>query len=179
LLGVSGSGKSIVARRLLAAGFTRLRFADPIRDMLAAGFGCTVHEIDGDQRNEPQRRFGGHNVQTLMHKLSHDWGRHRIHTDIFAIEYQRRCALIDSGYILTDDLQRPNEAAAVRDAGGIIVRIVRPGLEMPTKGARIAFQQQQAIKADLELVNDKGADALAALADRFLTSLDAQLASAA
>lgn len=174
LLGVAGSGKSIVTRRLLAAGFTRVRFGDAARDMLTAGFGCLPSEIDGDDRDLAQRRFGGHSVLSLMQSLTHDWGRASIHSDIWANEWRRRIAPLD-GFVFADDLQRVNEAAEVREAGGIIVRITRPGYA-PARQGRL--HQQARITADLELLNEGPAKLLAST-EQFIDGLNARLASAA
>jgi hypothetical protein len=173
LLGVSGSGKSIVARRLLHNHhFNRVRFGDAARDMLRSGFGLTDHDIDGPGRDRPRPELGGHTVLNLMHTLSHDWGRGGIHSDLWVHEWKRRIALL-TGFVLSDDLQRANEAAAVRDAGGIVVRITRPGY-VPAHEA--ALHRQARIVSDVELVNE-GPEALAALADRFVITLTEQLAS--
>jgi hypothetical protein len=179
LLGVSGSGKSIVTRRLLAANFHRIRFGDAARDMLTAGFGCSPHEIDGDERNQAQARFGGHTVQSLMRSLTHDWGRGSIHSDIWVNEWRRRVDAValrhPEPFILSDDLQRPNEAAAVRAVGGIVVRITRPGYS-PASGAML--HRQAEISADIELLND-GPEKLAVITEQFLSGLDSALASIA
>lgn len=174
LVGVPGSGKTLVARCMIAAGFHRVRFADAAREMLVAGFGCTPHEIDGDQRDTPQRRFGGHTVKSVMHALTHDFGRRQIHSDIWVNEWRRRTAKLD-GFVLTDDLQRPNEAAAIRDAGGIIVRITRPNY---TAASEAVVQRLAKIGHDLELLND-GPDQLIKVAEQFLAGLDQALASKA
>lgn len=172
LLGVGGSGKTVVARRLLAANFHRVRFADAARDMLSAGFGSSPHEIDGDQRDIQQARFGGHSTSSIMRSLIHDWGRSGVHSDIWVHEWRRRVGRIGvehgDAFVLTDDLRRPNEAAAVRDAGGVIVRITRPGY-IPLTGAS-SLHRQAEIKADIELINE-GPDKLALLADQFLAGL--------
>jgi hypothetical protein len=181
LLGVSGSGKSIVARRLLASGFQRVRFGDAARDMLSGGFGCTPHEIDGDQRNIPQTRFGGMTVQNLMQSLTHDWGRGGVHSDIWANEWRRRVSLLRPplpGHkilVLSDDLQRPNEAAAVREAGGIVVRITRPGYVPANPGA---FHKQARITHDVELINE-GPEKLVRVTETFVQGLGEWLASIA
>jgi hypothetical protein len=173
LLGVGGTGKTFAARRLLQDhGLIRLRFSDPQRDMLKAGFALEDHQIDGPGRDEPQDRFGGFAVKDLLQTLSHKWGRVTVHSDIWVNEWKRR-AVRAQGIILADDLQRPNEAAAVRAVGGIIVRITRPNFE---PGQRDIVSSQARIAHDIEMINH-GPEKLAVLIDHFAAELTGRLAS--
>lgn len=173
MLGVPGSGKTAVARRMMAAGFHRVRFADPARDMLAAGFGCTDEEIDGATRERSQRRFGGQSVQFLMWSLIEEWGRRGVHSDLFNYEWRRRVDDVgrrnadSQAYVVSDDLRRPCEAAAVRTAGGIIVRVTRPGYLPPSAHAAAKALR---IDADIELTN-RSPEGLAVQTDAFIKSL--------
>lgn len=167
LLGVSGSGKSIVSRRLLEDhAFTRLRFGDPIRDMLKAGFGLSDYDIDGQGRTISRGRFGGNTPGTLVQTLSHDWGRGSIHSAIWVNEWRRRAAAL-SGFVLADDLQRRNEADAVRAMGGIVVRVTRPDYIPMDENT---LQRQSEIVEDIELIN-RGPDRLRALTDQLFEEL--------
>lgn len=173
LLGLPGSGKFAVAKRLAAAGFHRLRFADPAREMLAAGFGCSAHEIDGEARDRAQRRFGGNSVQFLMSSLIEEWGRHNVHSDVWNNEFRRRVDALAAAnpdkttYIVTEDLRRPGEAATVRHIGGIIVRVTRPDY---TPQSPYAAAKMARIEADIDFTNS-APDALAAQTDAFIKSL--------
>lgn len=158
---------------MIAAGFQRVRFADPARDMLAAGFGLSADDIDGQSRERSQRRFGGNSVQFLMSSLIEEWGRRAVHTDLFNHEYRRRVEALASAAegpvsIVTEDVRRPGEAATIRDMGGIVVRITRPGYvpSSPHGAAKMAH-----IEADLEFVI-RSPDMLIAQTDAFLKSLD-------
>jgi hypothetical protein len=169
LLGVSGSGKSIVTRRLLNDhGFQRLRFTDPVRDMLHAGFGLTEDEIAGEPGKRPQDRFGNFSAMHLHRSLCEDWARMTVHSDLLVNEWERRLAPLD-GFVLVDDLQRPNEAAAVRRAGGIVIHVDRPGWA-PKGGSRKGMSATVHIPHDLQLVN-LGTDALASETDRLALQL--------
>jgi hypothetical protein len=75
-----------------------------------------------------------------------------------------RKALVDSGNdapadrdprpVVVTDVRYPNEADAIRDAGGILVRIVRPGVDDgDTHASETALDDYD---ADLELINDGG-----------------------
>lgn len=174
LLGVGGSGKAFVTRRLVEVyGFTHLRFGDAIRDMLAAGFGVAEDEFDNFAKKQPVGRFGGHTLANMMQTLTHDWGRGQIHSDLWTREYERRLGALE-GFVVTDDLQRENEVAAVRDGGGLVVRITRPGYTPSNRGVLL---RQARLVHDLELVNE-GLDGLCQSVDRFVEGLNETLALA-
>lgn len=175
LLGVSGSGKSIVTRRLVERhGFTRIRFIDPVRDMLKAGFGLTDEFLDSYQRNQAQARFGGRTLDNMLSSLS-QWSREHVHADACANEWRRRVDAAGSDWIVADDVMRPNEAAAVRAAGGLVVRVTRPNF---TPRDHVKAQRLAVIPADMELVNH-GPDELAGLTDRFIQGLHLHLTKGA
>ena len=165
LLGVPGSGKSVIARRLHDEhGFGRVRFGDPLRDMLRAGFQLTDEEIDGDASRHGQARFGGCTPHHMIVTLANQWARASVHTNLLCTEWRRRVDRL-GGLILTDDLQRANEAEAVRDAGGIVVRVTRPGYR-PMDNNSLA--RQSAIHSDIEIVNHK-VDDLNSQTDRIVS----------
>jgi predicted kinase len=166
LLGVAGSGKSIVTRRLIEAhGYQRLRFIDPVRDGLEAMFGLDEAFLDSYQRHRPQAIFGGRTVEEMMTTLSR-WGRADVHDSTWCNEWRRRLGGM-RGTVVADDVMRDNEAAAVRAAGGIVVRVTRPGwaAKNQIKAARLA-----AIPHDFELVNH-GPQELAEATDEFIAGL--------
>lgn len=127
VMGVAGSGKTIVARRLEKYGFARTRFASPIKDMLRVGLGLTEAQLDGDDKAQPIADLGGVSARVMMQTLGTDWGRRMIHPDLWAMVWKRHAAKLD-GPIVVDDLRFPNEAAAIREMGGAIWRVYRPGL---------------------------------------------------
>lgn len=127
IMGVAGSGKTVVARRLERHGFARTRFAAPIKQMLKVGLGLTDAQLDGDEKAVPLGDYGGCSPRTLMQTLGTEWGRRMIHSDIWASAWKRHVATLD-GLVAVDDLRFPNEAAAIRDMGGVIWRVYRPGL---------------------------------------------------
>lgn len=59
LMGLKGSGKDTVADHLVAVrGYTRLAFADPLRDEVMQGFGVTLQDLLARETKEtPQAKF--------------------------------------------------------------------------------------------------------------------------
>lgn len=166
LLGVAGSGKSAVTRRLVEVhGFTRLRFIDTARDMLKVATGLTDDDLDSYIRNRPQQRFGGHSLVNMLTTLSR-WGRENIHADFWANEWRRKLDSL-SGYVVADDIMRHGEAAAVWAANGLVIRVNRADW---TPQDAVKAAQLAAIPADMEMLNE-GPQELAALVDRFIDGI--------
>lgn len=149
IMGVAGSGKTIVARRLEQYGFARTRFAAPIKVMLKVGLGLTDEQLDGEDKAQPIPDLGGCSARILMQTLGTEWGRRMIHPDLWASVWKRHVAKID-GPVVVDDLRFPNEAAAIREMGGTIWRVYRPGLVTMDHASE---RSQKSITEDLLLNN--------------------------
>jgi hypothetical protein len=160
LVGIPGSGKALVYRRLCEVhGFTRLRFSDPLRDMLKAGFGVEVEDADGRPLTQPVPQMNDYRPFHLMEKLA-DWCRGRVSGDLLAQEWLRRAAAGTT--IVADDIHEQSEAEAIRSLGGVVLRVTRPGYEPPVRGR---YQKRiESILADAEMINS-GPDNLLALTD--------------
>jgi hypothetical protein len=126
--GLAGAGKSTAALHLVKRhGFERIRFAGPLKAMMAA-LGCTGAEIDGDRKELPCELLGGKTPRWAMQSLGTEWGRDLIARDLWIRAFNAALAKVPAGVPVTvDDCRFPNEAEAVLAAGGIIVRIERPG----------------------------------------------------
>lgn len=169
LLGVSGSGKSIIARRLEERGFTAINFRQPALDMIAAGFGLTDHEMTRSGGwDKPQARFGGRTVQNILSTLRHDWGRGCVHRDLWNNEVRRRI-LAHGAPVVISDIQRAPEVAMVHDLGGLVVRVTRADFTPSGRAAADLVEQAQ-LSVDMELVNS-GREAFDALAKEFADTL--------
>lgn len=142
--GRMGSGKTTSALHLVDNGFTRLRFAGPLKAMLQAA-GLTPDQTDGDLKEVPSALLCGRTPRHAMQTLGTEWGRHLIGDDFWAHAWGLAADKVEQGglaadslghwasgrYITVDDVRFPNEAAAIRSRGGIVVEIQRPGLPPP------------------------------------------------
>lgn len=153
LTGLAGSGKSTIASYWVQAhGFTRLRFAGPLEDMLRAGFGLSDRYVDGDLADEPCRALAGQTPRQAMQALDIKWGRKLIHPAIWTAAWTsrlRRAALP----VVADDLHRTDEAAALREVGGLIIRVVRTSLVTGVPDSDIAHA---GIEEDFTILNTGG-----------------------
>lgn len=150
LTGPAGAGKSTAAKHLVARhGYRVEKFAGPLKDMLR-GFGLTERHIEGDLKEVPCDLLGGKTPRYAMQTLGTEWGRDLISPSLWVDTWSSRAA---TGLVVCDDCRFPNEAAAVRALGGVIVRVVRVGHERPG-GDHVSEAGQEGIKPDAKLWND-------------------------
>jgi hypothetical protein len=151
LIGVAGSGKTLVAKHLVERhGFVRQRFAGPLKEMIKVGLGLTDQQLDGNGKNDPIPWAGGATARHMMQTLGTDWGRRMVHTDIWINRWRHLVAAESSELIVVDDVRFPNEAAALRDVGGQLWRVYRPGL---TTASHASERAQAQIAEDI-LINN-------------------------
>lgn len=166
--GMATSGKGVVSSRLSKHhGFHACRFAEPLKQMLAVGLGLTYEQLDGREKSTPLPRFGGKTPRHLMQTLGTEWGRRTVGSDLW-INILREKMPGMGALVVVDDLRFPNEAAAIRDMGGQVWRVIRPGVEVSTHSSE---RLQASITADVTLMNTGTIGALNALVDAEVSKL--------
>jgi hypothetical protein len=120
------SGKDTVADHLTRVhGFQKFSWADPLKEACKAAFDWTDEHVHGDLKEVVDPRWGF----TPRHALQH------VGTELFRnwIEdfWVRRTmmAIREGDRIVIADVRFPNEARAIKEAGGVLWRIDRPLLE--------------------------------------------------
>lgn len=140
IIGLSGwarTGKDTVAEHLVAAhGFKRMAFADPMREALlrldpmvdaAAGFSIRVSDAiekygwDG-YKESPY----GLEIRALLQLLGTEVGRQMLGENVW-VDYAMK-SIQDADNIVFTDVRFKNEAQAIKDAGGSVIRIERDGV---------------------------------------------------
>lgn len=136
LAGNAGAGKSTAAAFLVGRGFARLRFAAPLKSMLSALYaeaGLSAREIarriEGDLKEKPDPLLDGRTPRHAMQALGTEWGRDmispRLWVDVWST--RARAAILAGRSVVVEDVRFPNEVAAVRNLGGRVIYIARPG----------------------------------------------------
>lgn len=158
LTGYAGVGKDEAAAGLVAAGWTRQAFADPVRSMALAidpwvtcptfSYSPVRLSLLVDKRGwwyakqEPE-------VRRLLQAIGTDGVRAHLGADAwvraFDLARDRRADTV------APDVRFPNEADYIRRHGGLVIRIDRPGVG-PVNGH--ASEDIDAVGADATVVND-------------------------
>lgn len=132
------SGKSTVADYLNKHGYTVVKFAGILKDMvrtmlLGAGVPMLTVErmVEGDLKETPLTLASGVKVtpRHLMQTLGTEWGR-GIDADLWAsLTASKVKQMVDRGQkVAIDDMRFPNEFDAIKALGGTTVYVTRPGV---------------------------------------------------
>lgn len=151
-VGPKGSGKSAAAQVLRQRGFQYKPFAGPMKDMLR-GLGVPEECLTGDQKEDPLTLLSGQSARHGMKTLGTRWGREEMHPDFWVNLLVEQIAQVIDGVTEThyhrsggsvqsipdrklnlinfviDDMRFPNEYEAIKNLGGIVIRIERDGYE--------------------------------------------------
>lgn len=154
LVGYAGSGKSLAADCLAPHGYYRTRFAAPLKDMLRS-LGLTQAEVDGHLKEVPCELLGGKTPRHAMITLGTEWGRNLIDYNLWVrvtMHKVNHSLSVGDKKVVIDDVRFPNEAQAIRDAGGTIWRIDRVGVGAGS--SHISETGQEDIEPDVIVIND-------------------------
>lgn len=150
------SGKSTVANLLHnATGYEVRSFATPLKKMVCALVGCTMDDLEDYDYKEntevPEHLWAycandKHTIRALMQGLG-DLMR-KENPNVFI-----DCTLGNgSEDCIVSDCRFPNEAKAVKERDGIVIKVVRP--DAKTKDSHQSETRIDEIEADYTLYND-------------------------
>lgn len=156
--GPAGAGKSTAAERLVKRWrFERVRFAGPLKAMMLA-LGLDPEQVDGALKEEPTPLLCGRTPRQAMQWLGTEWGRDLIGAGFWIEAWRAAVERVPlqkpwrnrANLIVADDVRFANEAKAIRDRGGLIIRIVRPGAGSSSGGdhasERLEFEPDRVIQ---------------------------------
>lgn len=164
ITGPAGAGKDTAAQVLIdVRGYQRMSFADPIKAMLAAGLGLTPEQLNDPAGKEaPIDWIIGQTPRQLMQTLGTEWGRQLVHPDIWVRAMARMIESSPAQRIVIPDVRFENEAHAIRQMGGKIIRL--EGRHNPTVPGHISESGIEPNPADWPLRNTGSIAALQAAA---------------
>jgi hypothetical protein len=134
IIGLAGKkqvGKSTAAGFLVAAGFVRMSFAEPMKEVAGHLLMCMglssgdVHFFENHKEElMPVVRVS---MRHFLQTLGTDWGRNLINQDMWVNAAAKRIddQLRLGGSVVFEDVRFENEAAFIRKRGGIILHIER------------------------------------------------------
>jgi hypothetical protein len=177
LYGYPGSGKDAVAEFLVEkGGWTRVAFADPLKEMLVAldpiveiNADCSPStlsqemtrwdlDLEGVKRTCPE-------VRRLLQRLGTEAGRDILGEDVWVKAAAVRVhELLKTSNVVMTDVRFPNEADFIQGVG-TLVEVMRPGC-VPMEHA--SEQHYGTFEPDYIIFNDGTLDALRSEVDQFL-----------
>ena len=127
LTGAARAGKDTVANALVARGWTKCAFADPIYAAVQAMFGWSREYIEANK--ESPIGPGGRSPRYIMQTLGTEWGRTLVCDDLWVQLMERRLLNeLPYGNVVIPGVRFVNEAKLIAKLGGYVIRVVRPGL---------------------------------------------------
>lgn len=157
--GPIGCGKTTAASALCGEGWTRVKFADPIKNMLRAFYvSCGITNadhvearIEGDMKEAPDPLLRWQTPRYAMQTLGTEWGRGCIAEDLWLSAWRHRAgAILAQGRdVVADDCRFGNEADAVRELGGQVVQIL--GRDALRRGEHAS--ERFVLTADMKIAN--------------------------
>lgn len=160
--GLAGSGKTTAADALVRNGWERTKFATPLKAMLRAYYdACGLEDphlvedrIEGTFKEMADPLLCGRSPRHAMQTLGTEWGRNCIAADLWVNAWKAKVTkLLGAGVdVVCDDCRFPNEAKAVRQLGGRVVRIIGRG------GIAGKHESEKPIAPDLQIENQRGFD---------------------
>lgn len=153
LCGAAGSGKGTVAEALRdRCGLLEIAFADALYTAIANITGYSVLELkDRAIKETPIPWLGGKSPRHLLQSLGTEWGRSMVCPDIWVTATMRHIDnlrdVIGNGVVISD-VRFNNEAEAIRDRGGQVWEVRRPGASC-LDGAAAAHESERGISPDL------------------------------
>lgn len=149
IAGAKRSGKDTLARGLAEAlaPIPVDSFAAPIRRFVADLLGWSLEELEA--RKEARVSWLDTTPRHMMQTLGTEWGRNLVDPELWVASAFARNP---TGAILSDVRFR-DEARAIRDDYGVVIRVSRPGVE-PGRDTHASERPLPANLVDIELVND-------------------------
>lgn len=135
VVGFIGSGKGTAADILVKKhGFTKLSFADTVKDATAAIFGWQRHLLEGDTDESRawreakdewwSERFGyDFSPRLALQMMGTEAGRDVFHPDLWVLSLERKMEMYPN--VVIADVRFPNEIDFIQSKGGFVVRVKR------------------------------------------------------
>ena len=171
LAGFARSGKDTLADHLVESrGYTKIAFAEPMREALVrlnptievGSFKLAKLATAVDVWGWEELKSISPDIRGLMQRLGTEVGRQMFGEDFWVQQTMKRVAGVD-GNCVVSDVRYPNEARAIRDAGGIVIRVERNGVDAPNN--HTSETALDSFEFDYVLRNDGSIKEFLAIAD--------------
>ena len=156
LAGHIGAGKTLAAS--MVPGATHLQWSDAVYRGIAAIFGISEDTLRDRRSKDNTIKVAGMDLspRNLLRTLGTEWGREMVHDDIWVNLTMDRIRLLRESTgcrrFTICGTRFVNEVAAIRERGGEVWWIERPGL---TPGEHVSDQVLTAEQCDRVIANDE------------------------
>ena len=135
-------------------GFTKVAYADPIKEALKPLFGLTDKQLYGEEKETIVPEYGA-TPRYIMQRLGTDFCRNNFGKDIFVNIIKKRIIDRRISRVVITDVRFPNEAKLAKHfQNGYIIKVSRPNLEQTAGSHHISEQLFDEINCDDFLEND-------------------------
>ena len=156
IAGPAGCGKDTAADFLLERlphGYRKLSFADPIKEMARVGLNLSHDQVYGDKKDIVDMRYGC-TPRKIMQTLGTEWGREKIHPDVWVKTMKSLHVLPGYGELVIPDVRFENEANFIREHGKLI-HIVGRNDDKPIVPDHVSERRVKILPEDI-IVQNKG-----------------------
>lgn len=159
LIGITGAaraGKDTLASIFVQQGLRQMTFAEPIKAIASLVSGEPLSNFYADDLKEQHSEALGMTRRRAMQLIGTDMFREAFGPNVWA-----RCSMAEwekrgKPATVLSDVRYDNEAQAIRSAGGLVIRIVRPD-NVGLTGEAALHSSERGVSDDLvdiEIVND-------------------------
>lgn len=158
IVGAAQSGKDTIARYMAVKGFIRIAFADKVKDVCVRYLGMSYNDFLSNTKDTPMPHLNGLTPRQMTQKVGMFF--REIDKDIWVKQALNGIDLEDD-FVITD-IRFENEYAAIRKHGGLILKVVKPGLVKRFPGDDHISEHDSIEKAnyDLRIINEGSLDDL-------------------
>lgn len=157
LIGITGlarSGKDSFALILGRHGYHRIAFADPLKEVVAHIANEETHLYHDEVTKEQHCEALGMTRRIALQRVGHAM-REALGEDVWVNRALREWNSLGRPATVVSDCRYKNEAIAIRNLGGIVVRMVRPGAGLSGEAADHSSEVQLPDGlVDVEINND-------------------------
>lgn len=159
LIGITGrarAGKDTLAQIFVQQGLRQVAFADPIKAIASIVSGEPISNFYADDLKELHSAALGMTRRRAMQLIGTDMFREAFGPDVWSRCRMAQWEAAGKPATAVSDVRYDNEAQAIRSAGGIVVRIVRPD-NVGLTGEVALHSSERGVSDDLvdiEIVND-------------------------
>ena len=150
IAGRAGAGKDTAADYLVRLfGYEKHAFAGPLKRGVSELFGIPLAVLNDRTLKEREDEVWGRTPRHLLQWLGTDVLRKQISNEFFLVSMARSIAESDKNRIVISDVRFDDEARFIRQLGGTIIQIKRPGYENGLSGRSKAHASEQGISSYL------------------------------